>query len=268
MSLSGTWKNSYGSIMTLQQSVSGHVSGTYKSSTGSSGTYYVVGFADPADPTTALGESVALSIYWRSIDGGKGDPSWHWVSGLAGQFNIGGAEPTLYLMHAMVATDAFPGLASVGTYIDKLIYMPVAGEDLPVTELSSDLPDSQDVSQSDPISGTWVSQERGTTTVLRLSVVQPDIGYLVGQLLTASAAYTVVGFTDTYATEDGIPLQSLSVSLYRDDSGLCQSLAGSLDFSDGVLTLTVFTSQGTAADAIYVEAKVSELRFTKTAEDH
>lgn len=267
MNLSGTWKNSYGSIMTLQQGVSGLVGGSYKSSTGSSGTYNVVGFANPADPTKALGESVALSIYWRSTTGGKGDASWHWVSGLAGQLNIGGARPTLYLMHAMVATDAYPGLASVGTYIDKLIYTPAPGDNLPVTELSSDLPD-QDASPSDPMSGTWVSQKGGTTAVLRLSVVQPDIGYLVGQLLTASAAYTVVGFTDTYATEGGIQLQSLSVSLYRDDSVLCQSLAGSLDFADGILTLTVFTSQGTITKAIYVETKVSQLGFTKTADDH
>ena len=125
MSFTGKWINSYNSVMTLTQALDGTISGSYSSITGSSGSYYVLGYANPADATPALGQAAALSIYWKSYAGGIGDPSWHWVSGLSGQMTLASdASPSLVLLHAMVATCDFPGLATAGTYPDKLVYVP------------------------------------------------------------------------------------------------------------------------------------------------
>lgn len=260
MSLTGTWTNSYGSVMTLEQFPSGLIGGKYKSSTGSTGEYNVIGFAPPAPPTPALGQSVALSIYWRSIEGGKGDPSWHWVSGLSGQLNIAGSEPTIYLMHAMVATDDFPDLATVGTYLDKLLYTPKQGEALAVPALPGERASQ---AAADPISGVWKCREIPGAT-LSVNIIDPELGYVSGQLILPSGSYGAIGFTDTYATQDGVPRQALSVSVLMNDQAVSQSMAGSLDFASGVLTLTVFASQGTAGDALYVQTKLSELTFVKS----
>lgn len=259
MSLTGTWSNSYGSVMTLEQYSSGLVGGSYQSSTGSTGVYNVIGFAPVTPPTPQLGQSVALSIYWRSTQGGQGDPSWHWVSGLSGQLNIAGAEPTIYLMHAMVATDDFPGLATVGTYIDKLLYTPKTGSALEIPARPGER--ATEAAGADPISGVWKCREIPGAT-LSVNIIDDIYGYVSGQLTLPAGTYGAIGFTDTYATQDGVPRQALSMSLVM--GAQSQSMAGSLEFSTGVLTLSIFTSQGTPGDAIYVETKLSQLTFVKS----
>ncbi len=261
MSVTGVWTNSYGSVVELKQRLGGMVTGTYKSSTGSTGEYYVVGMADAKDPTPELGQSVALAIYWRSFTGGKGDPSWHWVSGLSGQLDVSGAQPTIYLMHAMVATCDFPGLADAGTYIDKLIYTPQkdAGPGA-----APELTMGQQEASGDPISGLWVCREDSS---LRLELVlnNPSVGYVVGQWYTATGQHPALGFTDVDALSGGLPCQGLSVGIGINSAGICRSMAGSLGFSSGVLTLTVFTSRGTAGDAVYTETTTGQLTFMRSA---
>jgi saccharopepsin len=123
MSFTGQWENNYGSVMKLVQAVDGTISGSYSSTTGSSGTYYVLGYANPADPTAALGQAAALSIYWRPYAGaGQPDASWHWVSGLDGQMSIAkDGTVSLILLHALVATCDLTDVATTGTYLDKLV---------------------------------------------------------------------------------------------------------------------------------------------------
>lgn len=260
MSVTGVWTNSYGSIMELTQLVGGMVSGTYQSSTGSTGKYYVVGMANGAEPTPETGQGVALSIYWRSYAGGQGDPSWHWVSGLSGQVDISGPQPTMYLMHAMVATDDFPGVADVGTYIDKLVYTPKADA---VPGRVDDL--SGERAAGDPITGLWTSREDPSLR-LSLAISNPNVGYVTGTLYAASKSYVVLGFTDVDAESSGIARQGLSVSICVSTTGTCQSMAGSLDFASGILTLAVFASKGTAPDAIYTQTRLSQLTFVRTSE--
>lgn len=254
------WTNSYGSVMALQQLVGGMVTGTYRSSTGSTGEYYVVGMADAGDPTPQRGQCVALTIYWRSFTGGKGDPSWHWVSGLGGQLDVSGAQPTLYLMHEMVATCDFPGLAAAGTYVDKLIYMPkkdaAAGS---APELAIEQPEVS----ADPISGLWVCREDPSLR-LELALNNPSVGYVTGNWYTATEQALALGFTDTDALSGGIPRQGLAVGIGMDAAGSCRSMAGSLEFSSAVLTLTVFTSRGTARDAIYTQTTTGQLTFMRS----
>ncbi len=261
MSVGGVWTNSYGSVMELQQLVGGMVTGTYRSSTGSTGEYYVVGMADAGDPTPELGQCVALAIYWRSFTGGKGDPSWHWVSGLSGQLDVSGAVPTLYLMHAMVATCDFPGLAPAGTYIDKLIYTPKQ-DAAPGT--APEFVIEQPEAGGDPISGLWVCREDPSLR-LELALNNPSAGYVTGNWYTAKEQALALGFTDVDALSGGIPRQGLAVGIGLDAAGRCRSMAGSLEFSSGVLTLTVFTSRGTAGDAIYTQTTIGQLTFTRSA---
>lgn len=85
MSIAGVWVNAYGSKMDLGLLNNNLVMGTYQSSTGSTGTYRVIGLQQTADPTPQTGQAVALAIEWHSVVAGPPDNSWHWVSGLSGE---------------------------------------------------------------------------------------------------------------------------------------------------------------------------------------
>lgn len=82
MNISGTWENEFGSTLAIDcPNDDGIFSGVYRSSTGATGVYPVVGIIDPAP----VGNSAAVSftVSWRSQQG-PADPSWHWVSGFTG----------------------------------------------------------------------------------------------------------------------------------------------------------------------------------------
>lgn len=120
-SVAGTWRNDYGSVMTL--SVSGNrVSGTYQSSTGSTGKYEVTGFQVQSASGADINLPVALAIEWSSTGDDPLDPSWNWCSGLSGQLSVTDQGDVLTLTHLLVATSDFPGLADRANYIDKLVY--------------------------------------------------------------------------------------------------------------------------------------------------
>jgi hypothetical protein len=99
MSLVGTWENEFGSIMRIEHvNEDGTFTATYSSHTGATGVYRVMGIADP-DPVGGS-QTVAFAVSWHSVEG-KPDPSWHWVSGFAGQLQtIDGQEimSTTYLL--------------------------------------------------------------------------------------------------------------------------------------------------------------------------
>lgn len=260
MSLTGVWQNSYGSVMSLTQRDDGFVSGQYSSSTGSTGTYYVLGWAAPGAPTAALGEAVSLTIFWRSIDPGTPDPSWHWVSGLGGQLQTGPDGPTLTLLHALVATDDFPGLAPPGRYLDKLVYLPKSGATIaaPVG-----LPAAASKSDGDPLSGSWIC-EQDASVGLQLEVINLEYGVVSGSLNRAVGSLAVYGFTDSYAEQDGLPLEGVALAVAFDAaSGVSQCLAGWREGATDRLLFTVFDSRGTASDAGYVQTAGSALSFRR-----
>jgi hypothetical protein len=260
MSLSGAWQNSYGSIMSLTQDDDGLVSGAYRSSTGSSGTYYVLGLAAPTEPTARLGQPVSLTIFWRSIEPGKPDPSWHWVSGLGGQLTLQNGRPTLILLHALVATEDFPGLAPPGTWLDKLVFLPNT-DDAATQPLPPAL--RRNATGMDPLDGSWVcEQDPGLS--LQLSVLDAKYGTVQGSLSGADSR-AVYGFTDSYATAAGLPLQGVALAVGVDPaSGRSQCLAGHLDRAGGRLAFSAFDSRGTAADASYVQTSARALSFLRS----
>jgi hypothetical protein len=258
MSFTGQWINSYNSVMTLTQAADGAISGSYTSTTGSSGEYYILGYANPTDGTPALGQSVALAIYWKSYGGGSGDPSWHWVSGLSGQMTlVPCAQPTLVLMHAMVASCDFPGLAVAGTYIDKLVYLPYTGADSAAAQ-----PAVAPVGSGDPVSGAWVCANPSVT--LSLQVVPGVPGQLSGSMtISGHLASKVQGFTDIDAVTDKLNLQAVALTAFDSTSGQCVSLAGSVNRTTGQLTLTDLTSSGTAPDSTYLQTTTATWVFLK-----
>jgi hypothetical protein len=264
MSLTGTWENSYGSVMNLTQSDDGSVIGQYASSTGSTGVYWVVGHADPsaqADPRAQAdkGQAAALSIYWRSIAGGPSDPSWHYVSGFSGQRVTVNGQPQLILMHAMVDSDDAPGPGGLGTYLDKLVYTPATRvAEHPEIDRLNEADDTQD-----PVCGTWATST-GPTLSVDILGVSASTGYVLGTIVVDGVTHiAAVGFTDVTARQDGLKLQSLTLAAFDATNATVWSLAGTLDLQTGVMTLLQMQSHGTTADNLYAQTTATQYVLAK-----
>ena len=264
MGLDGTWENSYGSFMTLTSYDTGLVLGNYKSDTGSSGVYLVVGHADPA-PDAGKGQAVALSIYWRSIAGGTPNPTWHYVSGFSGQLIDVNGTPSLVLLHAMVDSDDQPGPGGLGTYLDKLTYTPASSKvDLGAMDK---LPEAD--TTGDPICGAWAGVAAyGPALEVDVLSTDPETGLVLATITPPGEGGTelaALGFTDTTAVTDGLALQSLSLSAFNEQDGTVWSLAGCLELSTGTLTLLQMQSHGTAPGNMYAQTTATQFVLKKTA---
>lgn len=247
--ISGKWQNQYGSVMVLATNPqTGIVYGNYSSSTGSTGTYAVFGWSNPS-PSAGLGTATGLVIFWRSIVAGPSDPSWHWVSGLGGQIVADNVGNTMILNHFMVATDDFPQVADVGTYIDKLTYQRISSSEAPPVRA---LPQAN-AQLADPIAGQWVC-DQDPSIQLYLQIADQQYGTVVGSFSGSFGSYELVGFTDTYAPGQ-ITLQGLTVAALFQGGGV-QVLSGWLDYSTGMITLNGMYSQGTPQGSTYVETKL------------
>lgn len=263
MTLAGTWQNDYGSQMILSAFSGNLVYGTYASTTGSTGKYMVIGYQQPADPTSGAGQACSLAIEWHSIVAGPGDPSWNWSSGLSGQNSIEKGKEALVLAHAMVASTPFPDLAAAGTYIDKLTYYRV-GDGPPNTEARPDL----GAPLADPLQGTWQSSDGNL--LLQLNVYPysgSQFGWVSGTIKTSSGSSPVDGVTDINARAGGLTLQSTAITALTNGGASALALAGTLNLSNGQLVLTNLASQSTAPDAAYVQTTVSQVVLRRVATD-
>jgi hypothetical protein len=260
-SVTGVWENSYGSIMTLSQTNAGNVWGRYSSSTGSTGVYNVVGWANPVD-AGAVGQAVALGIFWRSVNGGTGDPSWHWVSGLGGQLIMQNNVRTLLLMHNMVATSGFPGLCNAGSYLDKLIYTPS-------TQIGPALTDVRERLLPPP-NGAYLTIPSRFACVenksLSIQLQQPNTyGGISGSLqwyTTRVENVPLVGQTDVFAKSDpGISQQAITLQAFLPSTQQAVSLSGSYNYLTRKLTVLAMLNQGTANNATYVQTAATQYTF-------
>jgi hypothetical protein len=115
---SSTWTNEFNSTLDIGPIADdGTFHGLYKSSTGATGVYPVVGVADPSPVGNS--QAVSFSVTWRSLKG-EYDPSWHFVSGFTGlvQNDKSGQQTlkTVYLLQqnadvnveAYMATAVYP----------------------------------------------------------------------------------------------------------------------------------------------------------------
>ncbi|HEX7681411.1 MAG TPA: avidin/streptavidin family protein [Thermoanaerobaculia bacterium] len=261
MSVTGAWINVYGSVVTLVQLDGqldgGVVAGTYTSTTGSSGSYWVVGFTDPNPPVGGNGQSLAFCILWRSFSGGTPDPSWHYVSGFSGQMVTVDGTPNLVMIHDMVATTPDPGVvAMIGSYPDKLTYLPHTSGALPDWPPPFTQPTS-----ADPVDGNWSCVQDPIIT-LTLTVQDLTSGYLTGTLGTAGGSVSLAGFTDNGAGAAGLTLQGLTVSALLPD-GMVVAVAGSLNLATDALTMSWLESNGTAEGSTYMQTRLRGLEFRR-----
>jgi saccharopepsin len=260
MSVTGRWLNGYGSVMFLTQGGGGSVTGTYTSTTGSSGSYWIAGFTGSAS-SQSTGQPLAFSILWRSFVAGVPDPSWHWVSGFSGQMlpldpvNNG---PTLILINDLVATAADPVMTDVpGSYVDKLAYVPYTGGQGNPGQWP---PPFTPPSEPDPIDGAWQCLENPAIGLF-LRVEDVTSGYVTGTLTTNAGPSAVVGFTDNDAGSAGLSLQGLTLSALLPDAQTVVALAGNLVLSAGTLTMEWAQSVGTAADVSYMQTSMQGMTF-------
>jgi hypothetical protein len=254
MSAAGTWKNEYGSIMTLEEA-GASLTGIYQSSTGSVGIYEVHGVQVGNAATAALGQPVALSISWHAIDDACHDPSWHWNSGLCGQISLQDDQEVLVLAHNMVASSDFFGLVKAGSYIDKLTYRRA-----PLQEPERSLRHKNEV-PGNPLAGRWISAE-GTALELKVyAAADNDLGYVSGRLVRPTGTLPVEGFTDLHSASVGIAMQSLALTAAGASEVL--GLSGTLDGSTGSLTLLEMTSESTAPGNSYSQTRMATLLFKR-----
>ncbi len=261
-SVAGTWKNDYGSVMTL--TVTGNVIiGSYQSSTGSTGRYAITGHQASTGPSQEKGLPVAFSIGWHPLDEQQADPSWHWVSGLCGQLHQITGEDRLELLHLLVATCDFPDLANQGTYLDKLSYRRVTGEAIELHDVAHAVASEQD----NPLNGTWLAAEGYNLTLHVRASIQHTLGFVSGTLTTPIDRIEVSGFTDINADMGGLSLQSVSVAGPQKGDEAVQTLAGSLDLEEDRLTLLTLLTSSTPASQRYVQTQIKSITFTRTLTD-
>jgi len=259
MTLAGVWRNDYGSRMSLD--VDGDlIFGTYSSTTGSTGTYGVVGRQQAVDPTSALGQAAALAIAWRSIVPGPADNSWHWSSALSGQLSLEDGRESLVLTHALVASSGFPGLCEAGTHLDKLAYRRVA--DRPAEPLAR--PDLS-APRADPVCGVWRSADGAMRLTIRVYAGPGNLfGWVRGELEMNGGLYTIDGVTDIDAGPAGLARQSIGlVALAGNGDGPAIAFAGCLDPRKGILNLLNLSSRPTAPDATYVQTTAAHQSFRR-----
>jgi hypothetical protein len=256
MTLAGVWENEYGSRMRLATR-GDRIAGTYASTTGSTGSYRVVGRARPGAATPARGRPVALAIAWRSIAHGPADESWHWASGLAGQLCIADGAPALILSHALVASTDFPGLAAAGTYLDKLVYRRIGD----AADAALDPPDPGPPA-ADPLAGAWRSDDGAMRLAIAVHRRPGDpSGQVRGDLRAHGGACAIDGVADGEAAP--ARRSAALVALPGDADGPAIVLAGCLDRRTDVLTLLDLSSRSTPADAAYLQTMVTQRTFRR-----
>ena len=260
LSVAGTWKNDYGSVMTL--TVTGNlVSGIYQSSTGSTGRYAITGYQPDFCPAQEKGLPVALAIEWHSLGDEPPDPSWHWVSGLCGQLHSITGEDRLELSHLLVATRDFPDLANQGTYIDKLSYRRVAEEILEPVHPAPALALAPD----NPLNGTWLAAGGFRLDLHVRASSQHAFGCVSGTLTTPTERAEVAGFTDINAGTGGLSRQSTSLTAVQVGGETALSLAGSLDLKGDELGLMALLTSSTTVAQSYVQTQIKSFMFRRTS---
>lgn len=255
--VAGAWRNDYGSVMTL--AVAGQqITGTYRSSTGSTGEYSVIGCLSGSDASRAKTQPLAMAIEWHDLGDGTQDPSWNWASGLSGQLSVTDQGDVLTLNHVLVATSDFAELARQGSYIDKLVYRRLEPQ-----APSRPNANIEPLSIENNLAGQWVAAE-GSSLVLSVhSDSKKRFGIVQGSFKGREASAEVTGFTDINALQSTISLQSVSLTVaIHHDNTVC-TLIGTLDLVADILSLLILTSSAIAPGQPYLATQISSLHFKR-----
>lgn len=253
--IAGTWKNEYESQLILSEHDE-WLYGIYRSHTGSTGRYNVIGcFADKSY-CRIPGSAVAFAVYWRNLDENLEDPSWHWVSGMAGQLHREPhKESKLLLNHNLVVTNTWHGICEEGAYLDKLTFHPGHPSVSHPQKSKIQPPPGQD-----PINGLWKCDFSNLCLELRL--YNKQTGEVRGSLKRETQEFQVRGFVDCYA-ENKIQHEGLTLVAPTSD-GKCLSLSGSLDLKSQTLALLMQSATGTNSNQLYLQTMAQGLYFKKS----
>ncbi len=143
MSVVGKWRNEYGSILDIRsQGPGGDLSGVYTSDTGATGTYLMSGWSPPS-PSGAENRPVSACVAWKPADSDEQDPSWNWVSIMAGVVFLDGpgAAPRLQMLHGLVASTPLSAVSidRSGVYVETLTFERLAEPADPRESVPGDL---------------------------------------------------------------------------------------------------------------------------------
>lgn len=257
VTVAGTWRNDYGSVMTLETSGQ-QLSGSYQSSTGSTGEYSITGCLSGAGATRVKNQPVALAIEWHDLDNGNRDPSWNWASGLSGQLSVTDQGDVLTLNHVLVATSDFPELARQGRYIDKLVYRRLE-QQAPFRLISH----IETLPIGNSLAGRWVTTD-GIFLVLSVhSDSKQRLGFVRGSFTCVDACNEVTGFTDINAQACKLSLQSVSLTAANIRDATVSTLCGTLDLVADTLNLLVLNSSAVAPAHAYLATQISSMYFKR-----
>lgn len=252
--LNGSWENSYGSTMTLEVDEDGFIFGEYGSHTGSTGTYLVIGYCRPSNPTNAAGQPLVLSIYWRSISGEEPDEGSHWVSTYCGQLDSDGQ---MTVMNSLVTTTKYQAFVP-GDYIDKLIFKKYSSSNEIKTKNIESIAQEK-AKFANPINGVWVNQEKSIQLTVFLQ--DKEYGVVNGWLAYGSELISMLGFTDTL--DNNNILQSVSLSGYMLKTSQPISLIGRISQDANTLILSRWLANSTNAEVAYFQANSENWELTK-----
>ncbi len=265
MSFTTPWINSYKSLMKLSQDpVSGMLRGTYASTTGGTGTYDVIGWASLQDATPAAGQTMAISILWRSNDGGKSDPS-HEVSGMAGQAVAMATDENLELIHLFVETNRAT-TPQLGFYPDKLIFVPSTANEQTVATNAAVSAGQPKKKIKDRISGTWSGKTSGGKIKIIFQLPAAGETQFTGTIIYKDGSkYPIAGFTDIFAAKPAFTWQGITFSTYVDGPGgrSCIAMAGYLDLVSNEIHLMRLTAQSTDPGSTWYQTDISQLTLQK-----
>ncbi|GGB14172.1 avidin/streptavidin family protein [Agarivorans gilvus] len=251
--INGTWNNSYGSSMQLSL-VDQQIYGTYRSHTGSTGVYLLVGNCSSNAPTKAAGKNLAFSIFWRSIQGDKADDSWHWAGSMCGQLL---ADGQMTLSNTIVVSVPFEQF-SKGNYVDELVFTKQSeSSELDIPKLFAST--EPKAAQAQPLVGTWANQ----TSQLTIQAVNMLTGLAKASLSQQEKTLQLLGFIDVYA---GSALaQSFSFTGIDPKSQQTMSICGALEQQQTELTIYQWISQSTPADTSFMQARIAAQLLVKQA---
>jgi len=249
--INGTWNNSYGSSMQLSL-VNQQIYGTYRSHTGSTGVYLLVGNCSSNAPTKAAGKNLAFSIFWRNIEGNDPDDSWHWAGSMCGQLL---ADGQMTLSNTIVVSVPFEQFTK-GNYVDELVFTKQSEQsELDIPKLFSTT--ETKAAQPLPLVGTWANQ----TSQLTIQAVNMLTGLAKASLSQQGNTFQLLGFIDVHV---GTAMaQSFSFSAYDSETQTTMTLCGALEDKQSQLMVYQWKAQSTSSDTSFMQSKLGATLLTK-----
>ncbi|MFC1235943.1 avidin/streptavidin family protein [Vibrio sp. F74] len=253
--LAGMWVNSFGSQMSLV--IDGTtLRGTYSSHTGSTGSYLLVGSCSAYQPSKELGQSIAMAIYWKNIEDGVKDESWHWAGSMCGQLQLDGR---MTLTNSIVVSVPFESFQK-GNYIDELVFTKADDAEQPdISIIKNGLMDLQSDTKAYPVAGKWV----GLDDDIALDVYQVDVktGLTKAMLTTADTDVPLLGFIDTDVELN--MAQSISLTGYCSDSNETSSISGMLNYGRDHLILYSWMAGPTSPQDSFMQTRLESITLKK-----